>query len=226
MNGVHDMAGVHGFGPVPVEEGETFHEAWEKRLFGLRAVMNFRRVPGSLDEHRYAIELLPPEVYVAAQPFERWLLGGENVYVEHGVLTRDEIERRRAELASAPETALPSNHDPAFLEQVLAGMRFRRRPRPELDVEPRFAVGDVVVTRTVHPVEHTRLPRYLRGKRGVVDRLYGGFDLPELAARGEHRPEHLYEVRFEGRDVWGEASEPNTCHYAQLWESYLEPPAA
>ena len=69
----------------------------------------------------------------------------------------------------------------------------------------------------------TRLARYVRGRRGVIDRLHGAFDLPELAAVGEHRPEHVYEVRFDAAELWGESAEPNTCVYAQLWESYLLP---
>jgi nitrile hydratase beta subunit len=222
VNGVHDLGGSHGHGAVPVDDGATFHEEWEKHLFGLRMAMNVHGIPGGLDALRYAVELLPPEMYLAAAPFERWLISGEQVYVDRGVVTAEEIEARRRELA-AGDAPLPSNVDPQLVQRVVGALENGRTSRREVDAEPRFAPGDAVLTRNLHTTEHTRLPRYLRAKRGVVDRLHGAFDLPERAAVLEHHPEHLYEVRFEGAEVWGESAEPNTCIYAQLWESYLMP---
>jgi nitrile hydratase beta subunit len=222
VNGVHDLGGTHGYGAVPLD-GETFHEEWEKHLFGLRMGMNVHGIPGGLDELRYAVESLPPEVYVGAAPFERWLISGEDVYIRHGWITADEVEAWRERLREQPETPMPRHEDAAFVETVLGRLRGGRSSRRTLDAEPRFAVGDAVRTRNVHTTEHTRLPRYLRAKQGVIDRLHGGFDLPERAAVGIHEPEHVYEVRFTGGEVWGESAEPNTTYYAQLWESYLVP---
>lgn len=90
--------------------------------------------------------------------------------------------------------------------------------------EPRFAVGDAVVTRNLHPAGHTRLPGYARGRRGEVVLLQGSWVLPDTNAhdRGEC-PEHVYAVRFQGTELWGSSAEPGTSVCLDLFESYLEP---
>ena len=86
-----------------------------------------------------------------------------------------------------------------------------------------FAVGDAVVTRNLHPPGHTRLPRYARGKRGVIQRLYGAQIFPDTNAHGlGENPQPLYAVRFEARELWGEAAESDQTVSLDLWESYLE----
>lgn len=224
MNGLHDVGGMHGYGPVPVADGDAFHAEWEQRCFGLRiAVSRGHAIPASLDDERYVMESIPPHVYGSTSYFERWLHAGEHVYVRDGVLTEAELDARRHELARDPGAPLPSHVEPELVERVLARLTQARSTRREVETEPRFAAGDRVRTRNVHTLEHTRLARYLRGRDGVVDRLHGAFDLPERAARGESRPEHVYEVRFEAAELWGDSAEPNTSVYAQLWDSYLLP---
>lgn len=89
---------------------------------------------------------------------------------------------------------------------------------------PRFAVGDDVVTRNLHPAGHTRLPGYARNRRGHVVLAQGSWVLPDSNAHGGgERPEHVYAVRFSGEELWGEAAEPGTCVHLDLFESYLEP---
>src|SRR5215213_9527785 len=81
------------------------------------------------------------------------------------------------------------------------GGRFARK----VATPPVFAVGQAVRARTVNPTGHTRLPRYARGKQGVVQRRHGAHVLPDANAQGEgERPEHLYSVMFSGRELWGE----------------------
>jgi nitrile hydratase len=223
VNGVHDLGGMHGFGAVPLD-GEPFHAEWEKRCFGLRvATSRGARVPTTIDEDRYAREQLAPRVYLGASYFERWLLAGEDIYLRHGVFSEAELDARRRELAQGRETPLPSNEDPEFVDRVLTALRQGKPARRQLDAEPRFGAGERVRTRNLHTTQHTRLPRYLRDRHGTIVRLHGAFDLPELAAVGEHRPEHVYEVRFEGAELWGTSAEPNSCVYAQLAESHLLP---
>ncbi|BDE08090.1 hypothetical protein WPS_33660 [Vulcanimicrobium alpinum] len=85
-----------------------------------------------------------------------------------------------------------------------------------------FAPGDAIVTSTANPSGHNRLPRYLRGKPGVVIARRGAFPLADLRARGEQpSPEMLYTVRFDARELWGRDAEPNATVQADLWESYL-----
>ena len=223
MNGAHDLGGSHGFGRVPVEDGLPFHADWEKRTFGMTIAMRYSHgVPGTTDESRRTIEHLPPEVYLRAAYFERWLLGCEQNYEAYGLLTREELEARRRELAGEPSAPLPRNEEPEQVERVLAGLRAGPTSE-EVHGEPSYSPGDAVVARNVHTKRHTRLPRYVRGKQGVVDCVRGAFPIPELAAERECEVEFVYEVRFEGEELWGESAEPGTAVYVQLWESYLQP---
>jgi nitrile hydratase len=105
----------------------------------------------------------------------------------------------------------------------------RGRPEGETSfrhaaVPPRFGVGAAVVTRNMHPSGHTRLPRYARGKRGAIAAHRGCHVFPDANAHGlGEQPQHVYSVRFDARELWGEAAEPNQHVYLDLWESYLLP---
>ena len=88
----------------------------------------------------------------------------------------------------------------------------------------RFAVGDHVLTRNIHPAGHTRLPRYGRGKRGVVERVHGAHVFPDTNAKSQgENPQWLYTVRFSARVLWGEEADPTVSVSIDAWESYLEP---
>jgi nitrile hydratase len=91
-------------------------------------------------------------------------------------------------------------------------------------VSPRFRPGDRALTRNINPAGHTRLPRYARGRRGVVDRDWGVFIFPDSSAAGRGaRPQHLYSVRFEARELWGPAASARAAIYLDLWDDYLDP---
>jgi len=100
-----------------------------------------------------------------------------------------------------------------------------RMPDP---VPPRFRVGDAVIARNVHPVGHSRIPRYLKGRRGVVHRDHGVFAFPDAAAGGQgHIPQHVYSVRFMARELWGEQASPLDSIHIDLFDEYMDPdPAA
>ena len=93
---------------------------------------------------------------------------------------------------------------------------------PELT--PRFTVGEAVVTLNIHPTGHTRLPRYARGKQGVIHRIHGPHVFADTNAdgRGQH-PQVVYNVRFDGQELWGASAESGTTVSLDLWESYLAP---
>ena len=81
-----------------------------------------------------------------------------------------------------------------------------------IDQPARFAVGDRVRTRNMHPRGHTRLPRYARGKTGVVERVHGAHVFPDTNAHGQgEKPQWLYTIRFRGRELWGEQADPTMC---------------
>ena len=220
MNGVHDMGGTHGFGPIrPRENEDAFHDDWEHRL---HAIVRVSRVRGlyNIDESRHGIERMPPDEYLRAGYYERWLSSLERNLVEKGVLSKDEIDARTRELATGAEPA--RREDPELTERAVQA-QFARGEMPRQGPS-RFKPGDRVVTKNVHPKGHTRLPRYARGKPGVVDRFHGIDTLPDTNAHGLGTcPEPLYSVRFEAADLWGETAEPRQKVYIDLWESYLEP---
>lgn len=97
MNGVHDLGGLHGFGPVVREPDEpVFHADWERTAFGLLEVLAFEG-HFNIDEARHAIERMGPD-YLTTSYYEHWLAGIEKLALEKGLFTRDELDRRIAAL--------------------------------------------------------------------------------------------------------------------------------
>jgi len=98
------------------------------------------------------------------------------------------------------------------------------KARVDADVLPRFKVGDTVVARTINPLEHTRLPRYARGRRGVIAHDHGVFVFPDTHASGRGpKPQHCYSVRFAARELWGPTAAAHDAVYIDLWDDYLDP---
>ena len=76
----------------------------------------------------------------------------------------------------------------------------------------------------IQPVGHTRLPRYARGRRGVVIRDYGVWVLPDSSGNGlGPNPQHCYCVRFDAGELWGDAASPGDSVHVDLWDDHLEP---
>ena len=218
MNGAADLGGMMGFGPVvPEPEDERFHAEWERRILALVLAMGAAR-RWSIDAGRFARESLPPPVYLNSSYYAIWTLGLERLLVATGLVGEAELAEGRAREAGADVRAWsPDDARAAFA----AGSPYTR-PAP---VPARFAVGDTVRTRVLHPTGHTRLPRYARGKQGTVERVHGAHVLPDSNAHGHgERPEWLYSVRFSGRELWGEAADPTLTVDIDAWESYLEGP--
>jgi nitrile hydratase subunit beta len=223
MDGVHDLGGVHGFGPVAREENEpTFHAPWEAAVVAIMRATLGRSF--NLDEFRHAIERMDPAHYLSSSYYEHWLDGIARLLTEKGVVSRDELEARTAffdERPGAPATAALWTPPPASTADLamIPETSFREAP-----ATPRFAPGEVVITRNIHPRGHTRLPRYARGKRGVIAAQRGTHVFPDSNAHGlGEQPQPLYTVRFDARELWGEAAEPNHHVHLDLWESYLIP---
>lgn len=222
MNGVHDMGGMHGFGPIePRSNEETFHAEWEKRVPGLVGVAT--RSGTNIDQLRHGIERMAPARYLAASYYERHLFSAELNLVEKGVLTTDEIEARVALLGADP-SAVARRDDTALAEATIRARVESRLPPASDAARARFQLGDRIVTRNVHVHGHTRLPRYARGKRGVIHLFQGVETLPDANAhdRGPS-PEPLYSVRFDARELWGASADGPGSVFIDLWESYLEP---
>jgi nitrile hydratase len=222
MNGVHDLGGMHGFGAIrPRDHEDAFHADWERRVHALVLAARAQGIY-NIDESRHGIERMPPAEYLRAGYYERWLSSLETNLVDKGVLSQADIDRRTAQLQADASARVDRREDPALAERVV---RERLTPgEPPRPGPSRFRPGDRVVTRNVHPRGHTRLPRYARGKHGVIDRFHGIDTLPDASAHGRGpSPEPLYSVRFDAAELWGESAEPRQCVYIDLWESYLEP---
>ena len=199
MNGVHDLGGMHGFGAVIREPNEpVFHSDWEKRVFALTLTAMGRRVC-NVDEFRRAIERMPPAGYLAATYYEKWLHALESLLVEKGVATREEIASGHAAAPAAATT--PLDDEGGGVESFdSAAVQLRFDPK----FKPGFKVGDRVVARNFNPEHHTRLPRYARGKRGVIRYDQGVFVFPDTHAHGQGgKPQHVYTVAFEAQRTMG-----------------------
>lgn len=224
MNGVHDLGGMHGLGHVDVERDEpVFHDPWEGVVFGTM-VATMGQGMYNLDEFRHGIEVMPPAHYLTSSYYEHWLETVEKNLIEKGVIDRDELDARTQEFLKDPETPVPHREDPELADSLLGLVRGGGSTRREVSAKPRFEVGDRVRVRNVHPHGHTRLPRYVRDKQGVVERVYDAFVLPDTNAHGEgENPQHVYCICFDAEEVWGGSAEPREVVYVDLWDSYLEP---
>jgi len=218
MNGVHDMGGMHGMGPIQYEKNEpVFHARWEARTFALLFAMGaWGKWP--LDALRHQIELIPPAEYLRMSYYEKWITALVELMVKAGLVTRAEVESGTPALDSPQlSPALPADQ---VAQMVACGGPTNRN----VPAVPRFRTGQRVRARNMHPVGHTRLPRYARGKLGTLARDYGVFVFPDTNAHdlGE-KPQHLYSVRFDARELWGEQAAPHDAVYVDLWDDYLEP---
>jgi nitrile hydratase subunit beta len=215
VDGVHDMGGMHGFGAV-VPDGEVFHEDWEPRLFALTRVA---RLAGITAGHsRAVIESMPPDEYLAASYYERWLWGLERRLELAGSIAPGDVEAAIARLGDAP---LPERDDPELARRSVEVQRGGEGM--DAATTPRFRPGDRVRVRRMRPEGHTRCPRYVRGALGVIERVHGDDLLADASARGEDAPvEAVYAVRFRSEDLFGSSDEPPYRVLVDLSDSYLE----
>jgi nitrile hydratase len=212
------MGGMQDMGPVKEEKNEpVFHHSWEGRLFALR------RATGAwgkwnIDTTRYEIELMPEADYLRLGYYERQFVAFLDTLVKRGMLTQAEIE------SGIPTPGSPKAVPPLTVEKVGVLVSKGVPTSRDVPVAPRFQTGQRVRARNINPVGHTRLPRYARGKAGLIERDYGVFVFPDTNAQflGE-KPQHVYAVRFSARELWGEQAKPQDTVYLSMWDDYLEP---
>jgi nitrile hydratase beta subunit len=203
VDGVHDLGGMQGFGPVVVELDEpVFHSDGERRACRLTiAAMLAGHLNGRF---RHAIERMDPGWYLDSSYYEHWLTATATGLLEGGLVTQDELD----EHLGAPFPVSRPTRAPRLSE-----------PGPSSHVH-RFGVGQTVRVREWHPMGHTRAPRYVQDKQGVVVRLDGVFSLPDVEYHCDGtRVEPTYSIRFEAIELWGTTGDPV---HVDLWESYLE----
>jgi nitrile hydratase subunit beta len=215
MDGIHDMGGMHGFGRVDLGDDSAFHEAWEKRVLGVR-MATIMSGHGHADLRAY-IEAIPAATYLSSRYYERWARALEAVVIDAGLVTPEEVADRAGRIDDPSVTPPDSVSVTADAHDEVAST-LSTYVGSGADVAGRLRAGDRVRIRRMSPGHHTRCPRYVRGAEGVVERICGGFARPDP---GDHPVEQIYTVRFDMRDLWGDDAEAGFL-YLDLWEGYIE----
>jgi nitrile hydratase len=217
MNGVHDMGGMDGFGNVEAEPNEpTFHQEWEGRVMAMvRAVGANGGL--NIDAQRFSREMLPPDVYLSSSYYQKWFLAFENMLRERGMVGQDEIAAGHSLKQSPPLARGKFTLDDVPRTETRGS--FARQPRAPAIFKP----GDRVRTKNINPVTHTRLPRYVRGHVGIIERNNGCHVFPDTNAHGlGDNPQWVYTLLFDGRDLWGDDADPTLKVSIEAFEPYLE----
>jgi nitrile hydratase len=199
----------------PEDNEPVFHEEWEGRVLAMNRSMGFTGAWNG-DISRYAKEQLRPDVYLGSSYYRRWELGLEWMLTENGLVGADEFAAGHALRPGKPLKRKLT------LETLNTAVRRGSYERPAKS-PALFKAGDRVRMRNIHPKGHTRLPRYVRGHAGVIERVHGCHVFPDShAAHRDEDPQWLYTVRFEGRELWGEAADPTLKVSVEAWEPYMD----
>lgn len=211
---------MQGFGPVVEAGGElAYRERWEPRVFAIQMLVGLEGL-GAGPGGRAVREEMDPADYLAASYYERWLFSAEQRLLRKGTIVPGEVEAMMKRLEAA-EVA-PTHHDAAMAGRILDDLRatFPMDPPPD---GTRFAPGQRVRVKRMHPPGHTRCPRYARGAVGEIEGVRGADRLPDRAVYGEKvDPEVVYSVTFRSDDLWGPSEENVWAVSLDMWDSYLE----
>jgi nitrile hydratase beta subunit len=242
----HNLGGLEGLGSITFDR-RVFAEDWEQRIFGIHVAM--MGLSGHLGEAlpRYRIDEVPtafsgtwtwadlrkgaeamnPFAYFQYRYYENWLGGITAYFLSEGYISEDELEQKTTEYLEQPGISLPAGGDRSIDEQVIRYLNHGDSPRRGPAATPLFGVGDRVTVKDVPATDHTRLPGYLRGRTGIVERRFEGnySYFCSTGPDGIGDPMPVYVVRFEPADIWGELAEPAMAIYGELYEAYLQPAA-
>lgn len=217
-DGVHDMGGKQGFGPVDVNEPEKpFHHEWEGREWGI-SQSQAGAPDWTIDWWRHIRELIMPCDYLERPYFDSWAQTDLAGYINSGLISIDEV--------ISGKSAGPPCDAPAALstaEAISADASHAMRYDVDIDAAPLFGVGENVRARAIGGQYHTRLPQYVRGKPGKIHAHHGAHILPDMNAFGVKQGQHIYSVVFDAADLWPEGKGKRDRVFLDLWESYLEP---
>ena len=216
MDGIHDLGGMEGFGPLIIEGDEpVFHDQWEGRVMAMRVLMGFWR-KWNIDVGRHSIERLPPKDYLGYSYYEKWLASLVNLTVGANLLTIDELKNGCVSKGATKSTP------PADAFSIRKFLLVGRPALRKTETKPIFSIGERVRTSNHMQSGHNRLPRYARGRAGEIISYHGAHVFPDSNARdlGED-PQHLYGVRFSAKELWGSDPSLRDTVTVDLWESYL-----
>lgn len=200
MDGMHDLGGTQGFGPViKSPDAKSFHQAWEIKINAISGALVGKGVY-NMDEYRHGIERMEPLHYVNASYFERVFTAAATLCVEKSLITAEQLE---AEAGAPVKLSRPAA--PGRLPEASEGFSIGQRVR----VKNEFVAG------------HTRMPAYIRGKQGVVVGISPAYPYPDAAGHGDLRFfEPTYDVCFDSQELWPNGSEAADVHVG-VFQSYL-----
>lgn len=220
MDGVHDLGGIEGFGPVPVTDGDAHFrdiKNWEKRMWGLSREMAVLAPGATIDWFRHGIERMVPADYLGFAYFNKWCVNYFVMMIDSNLIVLDDVKLGHLAKPYSPaavmslEDALYINSKADFSFEVAA------------TTEPGFSVGQTVRTHRHMPGRHTRLPGYARDRCGSIIAHHGCHLLPDEGAKGNHLGGHLYTVSFTAAELWGPDANLRDTVTLDLWEDYLVP---
>lgn len=240
----HALGGLENLGPVSLET-RVFVQDWEQRIFGIHTVMMAESshlaeaLPGypmaslpTTFKHtwtwaslRTGAEGMQPFEYFKFRYYEKWLMGISQFFIDEGYITVEELARLTAHYRVQPDAPLPERFSEAIKRQIVNYLLHGDSSLRPLPHAPRFTVGQTVQVADPAAADHTRLPGYLRNKKGIVREVYpGAFEyFCSTGPDGLEGPMPVYRIAFAASDIWGpDLCEANTTIYADLFEVYLQ----
>ncbi len=217
MNSVHDMGGMHGLGPIAPDPDEpVFHADWEARVLALTlAAGAWGR--WTLDRSRHQREKIPAADYLRMSYYEKWFTGLTQLVVETGLVSKTEL------LSSAPDPGVEKQIPALTASKVAERMAMGGPTSRGIATSHSFQIGQSVRVRNLNPAGHTRLPRYVRGHVGVIERDHGAHVFADTNAHGlGEQPRQLYGVYFPAAELWGADTPWRGGVHLDLWDAYLE----
>jgi len=239
----HTLGGLENLGPVWTETA-PFVQEWEKRIFGIHTVMMAESVHLDQALPKYPVGSLPttfksewtwaslrtgaenmnPFEYFQYRYYEKWLGGISGFFIDHGYVSSEELEERAHFFYENPNAPLPHKPNEEIRRQIERYLREGDSGLRTYTGDPKYKLGETVVVNDPPQSEHTRLPGFLRGKKGRIAEVYPGayayFVSTGPDGIGPAMP--VYRVEFDAQDIWGEAkAEPRTKVTADLFETYI-----
>jgi nitrile hydratase len=215
MDGIHDLGGKLGYGPVDVNEPEEpFHADYEGRIWAMTRTAKAPNI--TIDWWRHIRELVGKDDYLNRPYFDSWAQTHIASMIDSGVFTFDELESGKSETAPLAQVD-DTDYDGVLALNKTMAFRFDR----PVETTPKFTVGQSVITNTSGHTGHTRLPEYARGKTGVILSYRDAHIFADDSAKGDEWAQHLYTVSFKATELWGEHANAKDSVSLDLWQDYL-----
>ena len=226
MDGIHDLGGRQGHGPVVHPDDEpVFGSDWERSVLTMFPAM---AVAGAfnLDGFRSGMEQIPAAEYLTSRYYEHWMHSMVLHGVDVGIFDLDDLEQRTQHYLDNPGEEAPQATKPELVEILKQLIPHGDDYGREVDADPEYQIGDTVRVKADASTTHTRRAGYVRGHVGVITHAHGAYVFPDThATDGREDPHHLYTVRFTSEELWGpDAGSVNTVVHIDLWEPYLTTP--